>query len=183
VMAAFTDAPERARVLIVGQDPYPTEGVAVGRAFAVAAPPAPASLRNILRELDSDIGVEFGQTGPALDLAGWQNQGVLLLNRNLTAVVGEAGAHVGLGWATFTDAVIRKLLLANPKLVMVLWGNQAQSVAQTLASEITASSCTVIAGVHPSPLSAHRGFFGSKPFTAINLALQNQGFEPINWRA
>jgi uracil-DNA glycosylase len=182
VMAALTDAPERVKVLIVGQDPYPTEGVAVGRAFAVSALPVPASLRNILKELDSDIGVEFGESGPALNLAGWQAQGVMLLNRHLTALVGEAGAHIGAGWTEFTDAVMRHLLVVNPNLVLVLWGNQAGNVAQTLAAEIAEANCTVITGVHPSPLSAHRGFFGSKPFSAINLALQTKGLKPINWR-
>lgn len=182
VMAAFTDDPSRVRVLIVGQDPYPTEGVAVGRAFAVSHPPVPASLRNIFKELDADLGVEFGESGPSLDLAGWQSQGVLLLNRHLTTSVGEAGAHIGEGWTEFTDAAIAQLLLINPALVLVLWGNQAGTLRDSLAEQLAASSATIISGVHPSPLSAHRGFFGSKPFSAINAALQNQGFEQIDWR-
>ena len=182
VMAAFTDDPARARVLILGQDPYPTQGVAVGRAFAVAHPPAPASLRNILRELDDDLGVDFGQTGPSLDLSGWQSQGVLLLNRHLTALVGEAGAHIGEGWTEFTDAAIRQLLKINPRLILVLWGNQALSIRDSLAEDLAAADCTLVTGVHPSPLSAHRGFFGSKPFSAINAALRNQGLQPIDWR-
>lgn len=183
VMAAFTDDPSRIRVLIVGQDPYPTQGVAVGRAFAVSQLPAPASLRNLLKELDSDLGVEFGDSGPSLDLAGWQRQGVLLLNRHLTAEVGAAGAHVSLGWDTFTDAVIRQALILNPNLVVVLWGNQAATLLKTLNQEFSSASATVISGVHPSPLSAHRGFFGSKPFSAINHALEYKGQQPINWRA
>jgi uracil-DNA glycosylase len=182
VMAAFIDDPARTRVLIVGQDPYPTEGVAVGRAFAVAHAPAPASLRNILKELDSDLGVNFGESGPPLDLAGWQSQGVLLLNRHLTTLSGEAGAHIGEGWTEFTDAAIAQLLLINPSLVLVLWGNQAGTLRESLAQQLAASRATIITGVHPSPLSAHRGFFGSKPFTAINAALQKQGFEQIDWR-
>ncbi|MDE2409775.1 MAG: uracil-DNA glycosylase, partial [Actinomycetales bacterium] len=117
-----------------------------------------------------------------LDLAGWQSQGVLLLNRHLTALVGEAGAHIGEGWTEFTDAAIAQLLLINPALVLVLWGNQAGTLRDSLAEQLAASSATIISGVHPSPLSAHRGFFGSKPFSAINAALQNQGFEQIDWR-
>lgn len=197
VMAAFAADPASISVVIIGQDPYPTEGVAVGRAFAVSQPPAPASLRNILLELQSDLGVDFapddsepslfdfGSTvsAPKLDLSGWQEQGVMLLNRHLTTVVGEPGAHFKLGWTAFTDAVVTHLIRTNPLTVLVLWGAQAQQLTQSLAHEISGAGdrVHVIEGVHPSPLSARRGFFGSRPFTGINSVLLGRGLQQINW--
>lgn len=196
VMAAFAQDPAAVSVVIIGQDPYPTEGVAVGRAFAVSQPPAPASLRNILLELQSDLGVEFSTdsepslfdfgatvSSPKFDLSGWQEQGVMLLNRHLTTVVGEPGAHFKLGWTAFTDAVVAHLIRSNPLTVLVLWGAQAQQLTQSLAGEISAAGdrVRVIEGVHPSPLSARRGFFGSRPFSGINSVLQSRGLQQINW--
>ena len=181
VMAAFRTAPSQFRVVIIGQDPYPTPGVAVGRAFAVAHGPVPASLRNILKELDSDLGADFGDLGPALDLSGWQEQGVFLLNRHLTTIHGRPGAHFKLGWQSFTDAALAHLASLNPNLILVLWGNEAESVLVPLNEHGFWPS--VVRSVHPSPLSAHRGFFGSKPFSAVNALLENFGQSPINWKA
>jgi uracil-DNA glycosylase len=183
VMAAFTADPSKVRVVIVGQDPYPTPGVAVGRSFAVSGLPVPASLRNMFKELASELAIEPTDVTTSLDLHGWQAQGVLLLNRHLTTLEGQAGAHFKEGWQAFTDAAIAHLLAANPLTVLVLWGNQAQQLKKTLAQAISDAGerAMLIEGVHPSPLSAHRGFLGSKPFGTINAALQSVGQEPINW--
>ena len=181
VMAAFRSDPAEIRVVILGQDPYPTDGVAVGRSFAVSGLPLPASLRNIFRELDSDIGANFGDTGPSPDLAGWQNQGVFLLNRHLTTLSGNAGAHLKAGWEVFTDAALLHLARANPNLALVLWGKEAASIKAIFDFAGLAPVC--FESVHPSPLSAHRGFFGSRPFSSINTYLQSQGLQPIDWKA
>lgn len=162
------------KVLILGQDPYPTPGHAVGLAFSVHPdlPVLPASLRNIFAELRTDIGCALPKSG---DLSGWVQQGVLLLNRTLTVRVGEARSHYKLGWEQITLHAIQCLAAKNPNFVSILWGSDAQSVAQFL------DSSRVIASVHPSPLSAHRGFFGSKPFSKANDMLLDAGLAPIDW--
>jgi uracil-DNA glycosylase len=175
VMRAFEQPLDDIRVLIVGQDPYPTAGHAIGLSFAVDTnvKPLPRSLKNILIELKDDLGKSVSSEG---DLSLWSKQGVLLLNRHLTTYESEAGAHADLGWAGFTDKVItvlnRKL---GRKLVAILWGNQAQQLSPALCD------CTVISSAHPSPLSARKGFFGSKPFSKTNQALTQVGEQPIDW--
>lgn len=175
VMRAFENPLDQIRVLIVGQDPYPTAGHAIGFSFAVDphVKPLPRSLKNILIELKDDLGKSVSADG---DLSRWSQQGVLLLNRHLTTDLAEAGAHTDIGWAAFTDKVInvlnRKL---GRRLVAILWGAQAQQLSGALCD------CTVIASAHPSPLSARRGFFGSKPFSKTNQALIGVGEQPIDW--
>lgn len=188
VMAAFTGDPSEVKVVVLGQDPYPTPGVAIGRAFAVnternvnssLAPVTniPGSLRNIFTELAADVGGEV----PDASLLGWERQGVLLLNRHLTTSEGEAGGHLLLGWDAFTEAAIRALLAHTSGLVLVLWGNQAQSIEVKLTSVMQPDRVKVVKSAHPSPLSAYRGFFGSRPFSAINAELKALGKSPINW--
>ncbi len=175
VMRAFEQPLDEVRVLIVGQDPYPTQGHAIGLSFAVDinVKPLPRSLKNILIELKDDLGKSVSATG---DLALWSSQGVLLLNRHLTTDVAEAGAHGDIGWAGFTDRVIKVLnRKLGRRLVAILWGNQAQQLSAVLCD------CTVIASPHPSPLSARRGFFGSKPFSKTNQSLVEVGEQPIDW--
>ena len=175
VMRAFEQPLDKIRVLIVGQDPYPTAGHAIGLSFAVNTDvkPLPRSLKNILIELKDDLGKKVSAEG---DLSRWSEQGVLLLNRHLTTDLAEAGAHTDIGWAAFTDKVInvlnRKL---GRKLVAILWGAQAQQLSGALCD------CTVLMSAHPSPLSARRGFFGSKPFSRTNEALNQVGEQPIDW--
>lgn len=180
VMAAFDADPASVRVVILGQDPYPTPGIAVGRAFAAGSSSAPASLRNIFLELRSDVP---GEGIPDPTLQGWQQQGVFLLNRHLTTLAGHPGAHFGMGWQDFTDAVLAALINLGHPLALVLWGNQAQQVERALAAEIAAAQerLLILKSVHPSPLSAHRGFFGSRPFSAINAWLVGHGLESIDW--
>ena len=174
VMRALETPLPATRVLILGQDPYPTAGDAIGLAFAVSSESrTPASLRNILTELRDDLG---DQACLSNDISVWQERGVLLLNRHLTTLVGQSEAHTNVGWSMFTDAVIQALAAQNgPSLVAILWGNQAQTCAPLLAE------CSVIASPHPSPLSARRGFFGSKPFSRANSLLIERGLEPIDW--
>ena len=175
VMRAFEQPLDQIRVLIVGQDPYPTAGHAIGLSFAVDPniKPLPRSLKNILIELKDDLGKSVSAEG---DLSKWSNQGVLLLNRHLTTDLAEAGAHGEIGWAAFTDRVIQVLnRKRGNKLVAILWGNQAQQLSEALCD------CTVIASAHPSPLSARRGFFGSKPFSKTNQSLVEVGEQPIDW--
>ena len=173
VCRAFEMPIDEVRVLLLGQDPYPTEGDAVGLAFAVAAGRAlPRSLRNIMVELASDVP----EASHAGDLSRWSKQGVLLLNRHLTTGLGSAGSHIGLGWQEFTDAAVRALAQHHGRdLVAVLWGNQARTAQPLLGA------AQIVASAHPSPLSAHRGFFGSKPFSQVNQALEKVGREPIDW--
>ena len=174
VMRALETPLDENRVLLLGQDPYPTPGNAIGLAFAVKPGlAAPASLRNILTELCDDLGTECVGQG---DLSVWQQRGVLLLNRTLTTIEGQAGAHLNLGWSDFTSAVIRALAARRGQdLVAILWGAQAQTAASLL------SGCAIIESPHPSPLSAYRGFFGSKPFSRANRLLIERGQEPIDW--
>jgi uracil-DNA glycosylase len=173
VCRAFEMPIDDVRVLLLGQDPYPTPGDAVGLAFAIApGRPLPRSLRNIMIELASDIPI----ASHAGDLSRWAEQGVLLLNRHLTTGIGNAGSHIGLGWQDFTDAAVRTLAQHHGRdLVAVLWGNQARTALPLLGA------AQVVASAHPSPLSAHRGFFGSRPFSQVNQALEMVGREQIDW--
>jgi uracil-DNA glycosylase len=181
IFAALTVPLADVRVLIVGQDPYPTPGHAIGLAFAVdrAVRPLPRSLTNILTELEADVGVARPTHG---DLSAWTEQGVLLLNRVLTVAHGVPGSHRGRGWEHVTDAVVDGLLADRARraqpLVALLWGRDAQ----TLAPRLTAGGAHVLAAAHPSPLSAHRGFFGSRPFSRTNTLLEAQGAAPVDWR-
>jgi len=181
VLRAFRRPMADARVLVVGQDPYPTPGHSIGLAFAVErhVRPLPRSLGNIYRELHDDLGIEPAAHG---DLSSWADQGVLLLNRVLTVGAGQPASHRGWGWEQVTEAAIRALVArrdadgARMPLVAILWGAHAQSLAPLL------EGVPVIASPHPSPLSARRGFFGSRPFSRANAALVAQGAAPIDWR-
>lgn len=172
IMRAFAQPADQVKVLIIGQDPYPTLGVATGLAFEVkTGTPMPQSLRNLMRELSDDLP-ECTATG---DLSRWANQGVMLLNSALTTEVGISGAHSKL-WASFTQAVVRKLdALGGDRLVILALGNHAQALARL------ASMARVVSAAHPSPLSATRGFFGSRVFSKVNAELQRAQLEPIDW--
>lgn len=174
ILRAFTTSLQSVRVLIVGQDPYPTPGHAVGLAFSVdrRVRPLPRSLANIYRELEDDVGV---RPPPHGDLSAWSDRGVLLLNRSLTVQPGLPGSHRGRGWEEFTDAAIAALVDRGGPLVAILWGRDAQSLRPALRD------VPVIASPHPSPLSAARGFFGSRPFSRANALLAEQGADPIDW--
>lgn len=175
--AALDTTPfEAVKVVILGQDPYHGPNQAHGLCFSV--PPGvqpPPSLINIYKELDADLGLGAPAHGC---LNHWAEQGVLLLNATLTVVAGQAGSHQRQGWESFTDKVIEVLNEQRQHLVFILWG----SYAQKKGSIIDESRHCVIRSPHPSPLSAHRGFFGSKPFSRTNAYLQSQGIEPIHWR-
>ncbi|HLS63258.1 MAG TPA: uracil-DNA glycosylase [Ruania sp.] len=175
VLRAFTRPLEAVRVLIVGQDPYPTPGHAMGLSFSVHPDvrPIPRSLQNIYRELVEDTGVPAPSTG---DLSAWADAGVLLLNRSLTVQPGQPASHRGKGWERITDAAIRALVAREQPLVAILWGRDAQSLSPLLGST------PIIASVHPSPLSASRGFVGSRPFSRANELLVAAGAEPVDWR-
>lgn len=174
VLRAFTQPFADVRVLVVGQDPYPTPGHPIGLSFAVDphVRPVPRSLANIYRELHDDLGVTPPQHG---DLRAWSSQGVLLLNRVLTVEAGAAGSHRGKGWEAVTDQAVRALVARGTPLVAVLWGAQAASVRPLLGDT------PVVASAHPSPLSASRGFFGSRPFSQVDALLREQGAEPVDW--
>jgi uracil-DNA glycosylase len=174
ILRAFTAPLQRARVLVVGQDPYPTPGHPIGLSFAVerSVRPLPRSLSNIYRELRTDLGIEPPVHG---DLSAWTDQGVVLLNRVLSVRPGSPGSHRGRGWEAVTDAAIAALVARGGPLVAILWGRDAQSLRPLLGT------VPVIASPHPSPLSADRGFFGSRPFSRTNDLLQRQGGEPIDW--
>ncbi|QKS11851.1 uracil-DNA glycosylase [Curtobacterium sp. Csp1] len=174
VLRAFTQPFDDVKVLVVGQDPYPTSGHPIGLSFAVDphVRPVPRSLANVYRELRDDLGV----TPPAHgDLRAWSEQGVLLLNRVLTVGSGAAGSHRGKGWEAVTDQAVRALVARGTPLVAVLWGAQAASVRPLLGDT------PVVASAHPSPLSASRGFFGSRPFSQVNALLEQQGATPVDW--
>jgi uracil-DNA glycosylase len=175
ILRAFAAPLDEVRVLIVGQDPYPTPGHPVGLSFAVeeSVRPIPRSLVNIYRELHDDLGIEPPQHG---DLSAWARQGVLLLNRVLTVAPGRPASHRGQGWEQVTDAAIAALVARGGPLVAILWGRDAQALAPRL------TGVPVIASAHPSPLSASRGFFGSRPFSRANALLVEQGAAPIDWR-
>lgn len=170
VLRAFSYPIESIRCLIVGQDPYPTLGHAHGLAFSTEEKiqPLPKSLKNIFLELHSDLGVEIPPHG---NLERWAAGGVMLLNRVLTTEVGMANAHTKLGWQRITDAVAQEL--GRRDVVAILWGNHAQELAPYFTYRIES--------VHPSPLSAYRGFFGSRPFSRANELIAKQGREPIHW--
>lgn len=175
VLAAFKRPLAGVRALVVGQDPYPTPGHAIGLSFATAPEvrPLPRSLANIYRELSDDLGI---LPAPHGDLSAWADEGVLLLNRVLTVRAGAAGSHRGIGWEIVTERAIDALAMRGGPLVAVLWGNDARALAGRLPG------VPVIESSHPSPLSAARGFFGSRPFSRVNAELEAQGAEPIDWR-
>lgn len=174
VLRAFTLPLADVRVLIVGQDPYPTPGHAVGLSFSVAPDvrPLPASLRNMYAELESDLGVTPPPSG---DLTRWFDQGVLLLNRVLTVAPGVPQSHKGKGWERVTQRAIEVLVARGGPLVAVLWGRDAQTLIPMLGD------VPVVASAHPSPLSARSGFFGSKPYSRVNALLVELGAAPIRW--
>jgi uracil-DNA glycosylase len=166
--------PDRARVLILGQDPYHREGQAHGLSFSVRpGVPLPPSLRNVFKELRSDLGVAAPASG---DLTGWAAQGVLLLNAVLTVRAGAPGSHAGQGWEHFTDAAIRALDALDSRVVFVLWGGYARRKAAL----VTRPHHVVIEAGHPSPMNP-RGFLGSRPFSAVDKALADAGLPPIRW--
>jgi len=171
IFAALEVPLTEVRCVIVGQDPYPTAGNAHGLAFSIPdeVRKIPASLQNIFKEMDSDLGIEIPQSG---NLEKWRDQGVLLLNRILTTEVGRSNAHGNLGWQEITKSIAEAA--ANQNAVAILWGKEAQALAPVFKESISS--------VHPSPLSAYRGFFGSKPFSKVNEALIRIGREPIDWR-
>ncbi|WP_322770045.1 uracil-DNA glycosylase [Frankia sp. Cr1] len=175
VLRAFQQPFDEVRVLIVGQDPYPTPGMAIGYSFAVAPEVGrlPGSLENIFRELCADLGVPRPANG---DLTPWTRQGVLLLNRALTTAPRQPGSHRGKGWEPVTEQAIRALAGRGKPLVAILWGQDARSLRPFLDGAATIES------THPSPRSADRGFFGSRPFSRANDILLGQGAQPVDWR-
>ena len=181
VFAALAMPIDAVRVVIVGQDPYPTPGHAIGLSFAVdrGVRPLPPSLVNILTEYEADLGLPRPRHG---DLTAWVDRGVLLLNRVLTVRHGEPGSHRGWGWEQVTDAIVDGLvahhLSAGLPLVALLWGRDAQQ----LAPRLSVGGAQVLTAPHPSPLSAHRGFLGSRPFSGANTLLDAAGAAPVDWR-
>ena len=175
VLRAFTRPMAEVRVLIVGQDPYPTPGHPIGLSFAVEQDvrPLPRSLTNIYRELESDLGIPPAPHG---DLTAWQDQGVLLLNRVLTVTPGTPASHRRRGWEEVTEHALRALVARGGPLAAILWGRDAQSLVPLLGE------VPHVASPHPSPLSASRGFFGSRPFSRVNTLLKQQGSAPVDWR-
>jgi uracil-DNA glycosylase len=169
-------SPDQVRVVILGQDPYPTPGHAHGLCFSVRHGVAiPASLRNIYQELQTDLGFEPAKHG---NLESWARQGVFLLNTVLTVRSGKPASHANRGWETFTDATLRIINERREQVVFLLWGAYAQKKTKLIDS----TRHKVIASPHPSPLSACTGFFGSKPFSRTNAALEEKGLPPINWQ-
>ena len=177
VLRAFTFPFDNVRVLIVGQDPYPTPGHAVGLSFSVAPEvrPLPRSLANIFDEYTADLGYPQPSCG---DLTPWAQRGVLLLNRALTVRPSNPASHRGKGWEAITECAIRALVARSQPMVAILWGRDASTLKPILA----AANCVAIESPHPSPLSASRGFFGSRPFTRANAILTGMGANPIDWR-
>jgi uracil-DNA glycosylase len=175
VLRAFQRPLADVRVLIVGQDPYPTPGHPVGLSFSVAPDvrPLPKSLLNIYKELNADLGHPVPGNG---DLTPWADHGVLLLNRCLTVRPGHSAAHRGKGWEQVTDRAIEALVHRGGPLAAILWGRDAQTLKPSLAGVPWVESA------HPSPLSASRGFFGSRPFSRVNTLLEQQGGSPVDWR-
>ncbi|MFI8911270.1 uracil-DNA glycosylase [Streptomyces sp. NPDC053513] len=175
VLRAFQQPFDQVRVLIVGQDPYPTPGMAMGLSFSVAPEvrSLPPSLENIFRELHTDLGLPRPSNG---DLTPWTRQGVLLLNRALTTAPRKPAAHRGKGWEEVTEQAIRALAARGKPLVSILWGRDARN-ARPLLGDLPA-----IESAHPSPMSADRGFFGSRPFSRTNELLLGMGAEPVDWR-
>jgi uracil-DNA glycosylase len=175
ILRAFQRPLAEVRVLVVGQDPYPTPGHPVGLSFSVARDvrPLPRSLANIYRELDTDLGLPAPEHG---DLTAWSDQGVLLLNRVLTVSPGVAGSHRGRGWEAVTERAITVLAERGGPLAAILWGRDAQNLKPMLGPVPWVESA------HPSPLSASRGFFGSRPFSRVNDLLHRQGGTAVDWR-
>ena len=175
VFRAFTTDLNAVKVVILGQDPYHTPGMAHGLAFSVpSTQPLPPSLRNIYQEIDQDIGRHANPSG---DLTNWQKQGVLLLNNVLTVEAHQAGSHRGKGWETFTEATIRYLNAERPHLVFLLWGRDARSKKALIDTE----KHLVLESAHPSPLSAYHGFFGNHHFSRTNQFLREHGITEIIW--
>lgn len=180
IFRAFSTPMNQVKVLIVGQDPYPTPGNPIGLSFAVdpAVHPVPASLRNIFTEMVDDLGVPSPDNG---DLRPWTHQGVMLLNRCLTVGVGKPASHRGQGWEAVTEQAIRALNARTDSegkplpLVAILWGRDARNLKPLLTHAV------IVESAHPSPLSARHGFFGSHPFSRANAALQEMGATPVNW--
>lgn len=172
VMKVFHIPPSAVKVVIFGQDPYPTPGNAMGLAFSITSSTGkiPASLRNIYKELASDLGKAARNDG---DLTQWSDQGVFLLNRILTTVPGHSLAHAHIGWQSFTDEVAK--ILAELEVIAIFWGNKSADLSHLFSDEL------VIKSPHPSPLSAYRGFFGSRPFSRVNHILAKQNKPLINW--
>jgi len=175
VLRAFQQPFARVRVLIMGQDPYPTPGNAVGLSFSVAPTVRrlPPSLINIFGEYAADLGYPTPSTG---DLVPWSERGVLLLNRVLTVRPGQPGSHRGIGWEEVTEQAIRALAARQAPLVAILWGRDARNLAPLL------DGVPLIESAHPSPNSADRGFFGSRPFSRANTLLEQQGADPVDWK-
>ncbi len=176
VLRAFTQPFEDVRVLIVGQDPYTTPGHAVGLSFSVSPQtrPVPRSLANIFREYTDDLGHPTPSTG---DLTPWADQGVLLLIRVLTVSPGESASHRGKGWEAVTEQAIRALVARDAEpLVAILWGSDARKLAPLMPD------VPVVESAHPSPMSADRGFFGSRPFSRVNALLEEIGGDPVDWK-
>ena len=181
IFRAFQLPLDKVKVLIVGQDPYPTPGHPVGLSFCVApdVDPIPASLRNIYQEMMDDLGLPRPSNG---DLTPWVVQGVMLLNRSLTVRAGAPNSHQGKGWEKITEQAIKALNSRHDEsgrplpLVAILWGRNAQSLESLL------TNAKIIKSPHPSPLSASRGFFGSRPFSRTNAYLEEMGTSPIDWR-
>ena len=175
VLRAFQRPLSGVRVLIVGQDPYPTPGHPIGLSFAVdrQVRPLPRSLSNIYRELETDLGIPPAPHG---DLSGWSDQGVMLLNRVLTVAPGAPASHRGWGWEKVTEHAIRTLVARDEPLVAILWGRDAANLRPLLGTT------PIIESPHPSPLSASRGFFGSRPFSRANALLVERGADPVEWQ-
>ncbi|WP_396642941.1 uracil-DNA glycosylase [Microbacterium sp.] len=175
VLRAFQRPLDDVKVLIVGQDPYPTPGHPIGLSFAVERDvrPLPRSLANIYKELDSDLGIPPAPHG---DLSAWADQGIMLLNRVLTVAPGASGSHRGWGWEKVTELAIRTLAARDRPLVAILWGRDAANLRPLLGAT------PIIESPHPSPLSASRGFFGSKPFSLANQMLEKAGATAVDWR-
>ncbi|MCJ8292324.1 MAG: uracil-DNA glycosylase [Crocinitomicaceae bacterium] len=177
IFRAFDACPfDEVKVVILGQDPYPTKGHAHGLCFSVEPTirPLPKSLNNIYKELEADLGVVPRENG---DLSHWAEQGVLLLNSVLTVREGEANSHKNHGWECFTDAVIEKLAEKREGIVYILWGNKAQEKGKV----VDAAKNRILTSPHPSPLSSYRGFFGSKPFSKTNDYLSTMEKKKVQW--
>jgi uracil-DNA glycosylase len=176
VLRALASDPKTVRVLLIGQDPYPKLGDAIGLSFAIeAGRNHPGSLRNIIKELESDLGLNVSG-----DLTRWVDSGVLLLNRHLTCAPGAAGSHRSWGWQNFSDRVVEELA-KHQKFVSLEFGREAATIEPLLADAKSAGRVIEVRAAHPSPLSAHRGFLGSKVFSQTNAALKTLRLEPINW--
>ncbi|MEU7765210.1 uracil-DNA glycosylase [Nocardia sp. NPDC049190] len=177
VLRAFQRPFDAVRVLVVGQDPYPTPGHPMGLSFSVApdVSPIPRSLANIFAEYSKDLGHPTPSCG---DLSPWSDQGVLMLNRVLTVSPGQPASHRGKGWEAVTEQAIRALVARDEPLVAILWGKDAG----TLKPQLAEAEIPYIESAHPSPLSASRGFFGSRPFSRVNELLDELGAEPVDWR-